>query len=157
MGWTDWHFASTTYGTCTATPSTVYSCSGQTIVKTDTAADCSVTTTNVTTCIAPSFCSTGSSICLYPTPSVTGALTLSPKLVPLGKTVQVSWNITNVQSCTVKGTNTDSWSGLSGSKTSKAINAQTTYTLSCVKDDPSDLTPFTQSATVNLVPTYHEK
>jgi hypothetical protein len=115
-------------------------------------------------CVAPAFCSAGSSSCLYPTPSVTGALTLSPKLVPVGKTTQVSWNISNVQSCTVTGTNKDGtgnnttglWNTLSGTKTSSAITGQTTYTLSCVPDDPA-APLFTQSTTLNVVPTYREK
>jgi|GEM_PF-4149437 len=151
MGWTDWHYASTTYGTCT--PS--YSCSGSQITYTNSSC---VTSNYGAMCASPAFCSSGSSSCLYPSPSVNpgGALTVSPKLVPVGKTTQVSWNISNVVSCTTTGTNGDSWSGLSGTKTSKAINAQTTYTLSCIPDDPS-APVFTQSVTLNLVPTYRER
>jgi hypothetical protein len=168
VGWLDWSKAKTAYGTCTA--STVYSCSAQTIVSTATDANCNVTTQNVTTCTAPSFCTANSAVCLYPSPSAVGNgnLTLTPSLVPSGKTTQVSWNIANVQSCKVSGTNADGtaqstdtnsagvWTGLSGAKTSSAIGQQVTYTLSCVVDDPN-APAFVETATANVVPTYQER
>jgi hypothetical protein len=158
VGWIDFSFA---YSACGL--SSTYSCSGQTIVRTDTAANCAVTTTTITpNCTLPSFCSPGSAICLYPQPS--GVLTISPLLAPKGKSVHVSWNIGNVQSCTVRGDNGDGsganstgvWSGLTGDKTSSGILQVTTYTLSCVVDDPN-APPFTQSVSTNIVPSYREK
>jgi hypothetical protein len=116
------------------------------------------------TCGAPGFCSSGSSICLYPTVSfnpsgnLTGDLQLVPNIVHPGGTIQVYWNVSNAQSCTVKGTNGDSWSGLAaptGGETSRAISGQVIYTLSCPAygSNPS----VAQSQTVNVTPLYQEK
>ena len=159
VGWLDLRYATTTYNTCTA--STTYTCSGQTIVKTDIDTNCNATVTNITpACSAPSFCSAGSSVCLYPTPVATGPLTVTPQLTPSGGSVGVSWNISNVVSCTVSAdVNADSWSGASSGatpKTSSPILQQTTYTLSCVQDDPA-APAFTESAVVNIVPKFQER
>jgi hypothetical protein len=80
-----------------------------------------------------------------------------PTIVPKGKTTRIYWNISNVSSCAVTGTNGDAWSGsTSGNpgKTSSAINQQTVYTLSCTALDSST---YQESTTVNLVPAYQEK
>ena len=155
VGWTDFEYASTTYGTCT--PS--YSCADpSTIVY--TGADCTPTT--YATCVTPAFCSAGSAVCIYPAPTpipsgnLSGNLTLSPQLTPKGTSVQVSWNIGNVVSCTVVGTNGDSWSGTSGLKTSSPISQQIIYTLTCVESDPN-APAFTETAVANIVPTYQER
>ena len=170
VGWTDFRYARTTYGTCAGTAGTTYTCSGQTIVQTDTDTNCNVTTTNVTTCIAPSFCAKGSRVCLYPQPIVVSPLKLSPRLILKSKTVQISWDIQNVQSCSVTGTNKDGtsqstntvspgpWNTPSSgvtNKTSSPITELTTYKLSCVVDDPG-APAFTESVTLNIVPTYQE-
>ncbi len=168
VGWTDFEYASTTYGTCI--PSTTYICTGsgnQTITQSVTGTNCAITNTPVTTCVSPAFCSAGSSTCLYPSPTVTGALSISPQLTPASSTVQVSWNISNVESCAVAGSNGDGtttstdtnspglWNTLSGTETSSAIAQQTVYTLSCLEDD--GITQFTETATVNVAPTYQER
>ena len=126
--------------------------------------DGTCTMSTSTTCVAPAFCSTGSASCLYPAPTVTGALSISPKLTPSGKTAQISWNISNVQSCTVQGSNKDGtgtnstglWNTLSGTKTSSPITSQTIYTLTCIPDDPT-ASLFKQTATVNIAPTFKEQ
>ena len=174
VGWLSFANATTTYGTCTA--STVYTCTGsgsQTITQTTTDTNCNVTTTNTTTCVSPAFCSSGSSVCLYPSPapvpngSQSGNLTVVPKLIPSSGTVTVTWDMANVLGCTTQGTNRDGsasstdstspglWTGASSTKTTSPITQQVTYTLSCTQDD--GVTPFSQSATVNVVPTYQER
>lgn len=163
VGWVDFSQAHTTIAA-----SDVYSCQNTTtILDTHTDASCNVTT-NTINCPVNAFCVPNSSVCLYPTPVVTGQLTILPQLVPLNGTVTVSWNISNVQSCTVSGTNSDGttnskdtvsggvWNTISGTKTSSPIVQKTIYTLTCVPYDPHAAV-FTESAVVNVVPTYHER
>jgi hypothetical protein len=89
--------------------------------------------------------------------NLTGHLQARPTIVLKGKTTKLYWNISNVSSCTVTGTNGDSWSdatsGTSG-KSSSAINQKNVYTLSCTALDSST---YQESTTVNLVPAYQEK
>jgi hypothetical protein len=109
-------------------------------------------------CPANAFCN-GSAVCAYTQPNPVGVLKVTPSLIGKNKTVQVSWNIANVQSCTVTGSNGDSWSGLTSGatpKTSQPIVQKTVYTLSCVVFDPS-AGPFIETASVSLVPTYQER
>ena len=156
VGWVDFSYAHTT-----TTASDVYTCQNTTtILDTHTDASCNVTTHTIS-CPTNAFCVSGSATCLYPQPQPTqnGTLAVNPDLITKGHTVIVSWNITGVQSCTVTGSNGDSWSGLtSGStgKTSSAIQQQTIYTLSCVPFDPS-APAFIETATVNFAPTYREQ
>ncbi|MDO8522100.1 MAG: hypothetical protein Q7S08_02315 [bacterium] len=156
VGWLDFSLASGP--SCTP----VYSCSGtQTILYTDSFCQ----TTTYATCTAPAFCSSGSSACLYPQPSFissvgfTGHLQLLPSLLSSGDTTQVHWEVSNVTSCTVTGTNGDSWTGLSSGasgQTSSAITGQTTYTLTCAAY--AGVTPATLSEiqTVNIIPIFEE-
>jgi hypothetical protein len=148
--------------TVTAAPSCTpaYTCSGNTIEYTN--AYCQVS--NVNSCVSPSFCQAGSSSCLYPvitfnqSGNYTGNLQLIPNLLQSGETTQVHWSVSNAQSCTVTGTNGDSWTGLSSptnGETSKHITSQTIYTLSCTAyaSNPS----IDENETVNVVPTFEEK
>jgi hypothetical protein len=62
------------------------------------------------------------------------ALTLTgPTNVTSGQTATLTYTVANATSCTLTGTNGDSWSGFStsGSKTTRALTSPTTYTLSC--------------------------
>lgn len=153
-GWLDFSRARTPYGTCT--PS--YSCSDpQHIQYTNS----SCQTSAYATCVSPGFCSGGSSVCLYPAPSfnqsgnLTGHLQINPKIVATGKTATVTWNVSSVSVCTVKGDATkDSWSATTGSKTMAAINQQTTYTLNCAGLDGSTVH---ETATVNILPVFQER
>jgi len=153
LGWIDFSKA---YTPCT--PSTVYSCTGPgnlTIASTTIALDCTINTTNIQTCVAPNFCSTGVSTCVPPTPK--GTLTVTPNLTTSGATVTVTWNASGVTSCTVTGSNGDGtgsngtgvWNTTSGSQTSSAITGPTVYTLNCVPG------PYVITATVGLVPVVH--
>lgn len=154
VGWVDWSQARTTFNDA-CTPS--YSCSGQTIQYTNSS--CQVS--NVTTCTSPAFCEAGSTICLYPTISfntsgsnLTGHLQLIPNLIRSGATTTVDWSVSNAQSCSVQGTNGDSWNGLSGSYSSKSVTSQTTYTLSCLAygSNPG----VDEMQIVNVVPVFKE-
>ena len=80
-------------------------------------------------------------------------LTAVPRLVHQGATTQVSWTSVNARTCTVTGTNGDEWEGISGSKTSRAINQQTRYTLTCMMNDDQQLI---KNAVVNILPSFHE-
>ncbi|MBM3271902.1 hypothetical protein FJY94_01290 [Candidatus Kaiserbacteria bacterium] len=156
VGWVSFTGATTTYLMCT--PS--YTCAGNTIMLSDS----SCISTAVTTCTTPAFCFAGSSVCLYPPPtavpstgSLTGHLQIKPALVARSATAKLYWNIENVSSCTVTGSNgSDSWTGAtstaSGRQTS-AITSRVDYTLSCTALDGSS---FQESATVNVVPVYRE-
>jgi mucin-2 len=153
--------------TVSCTPSTTWSCTGagnETIASTTVSASCAVTTNNLATCASPGFCLANASVCQYPSPvpvsngSQTGNLAILPSLTPAGQTVQIYWDIANVQNCSITGTNGDSWSMLTSGaagKTSSPIKQQTTYTLSCLGDD--GVTHLTQTATVNVVPSYQER
>ncbi len=159
IGWVDFSLVSTTPQQCTAS----CSCAGLTLNC--TLADCSTTSQQcsydcqVNACIAP--------------PSTSGSITATPQIVSLGQTSLIGWNVQNVKNdsgghaCTVTatngdgtGTNTAGWSSntnvsgnSSGSKTSSAISTQTTYTLTCNGLDGST---FTDSVTINVIPSFRE-
>jgi hypothetical protein len=136
------------------TPS--YSCSGQTIQYTNNI--CQVST--VTTCVAPAFCSAGSSSCLYPPPSFiqsgaqTGHLTALPSLLPKGTPTTLYWNVGNVSTCSLTGSDGESWTGTSGTHTTTPVSQQTVFTLSCAGLDSSTVN---ESITVNNVPVFQER
>lgn len=168
-GWISFSLAHSTFNTCT--PYTVYTCSGtRTLVRTDTAVSCVVTTTN-TTCTAPQFCSLGSPVCLTPQPTdvssggFTGHLTARPSLVSKNATTSVYWNVVNVTNCTVTANDGTSWTGATSATStcpthigsgcqSSPITKQTVYTLSCTALDAS---PYKETATVNLFPDFQER
>lgn len=131
---------------CTPT----WSCAGNTITHTN--ALCVVT--NETLCTAPYFCSAGSSVCLNGTPS--GSLSLSRRIVQTNATVQVHWTTQDAASCTVTGTNGDSWSTTSGTHTSRAITEKTIYTLACDGLDSDTTVDFTEEETVVTLPFWKE-
>jgi|GEM_PF-5439117 len=139
---------------CTAACTPSYSCtggSGNTI--TYTAADC--TTSTVTTCNLPEFCSAGSATCLYN--AITGDISASPRLVGSGKTTTIAWSTTDAESCTVTGSNGDSWTGTNTSRTSSPITQLVQYTLSCDDADPDTTEDdFTDRVTVVRIPSWLE-
>jgi hypothetical protein len=55
-----------------------------------------------------------------------------PAIVKKGQTGTIAWSVTNAKSCTVTGSNGDTWSGLTGNQTTSALTAQTIFTLTCV-------------------------
>lgn len=82
------------------------------------------------------------------------ALEARPTLVRSGDTSTVTWSATGVVSCTVTGTNGDSWTGPVGTHGTLPIMAQTVYTLSCQLDDGETLA---STATVNVTPQFEEQ
>ena len=130
-----------------------------------TSAQCETapSTDPATTCVSPYFCSAGSATCISSVPSfnsgengLTGHLQIRPSLVRKGKTATAYWNVSNVESCTVKGNTVDQsgWSGTSGTQTTSALTSRTTYTLDCLKLDGTHLI---ESALVNIVPEFEEQ
>ncbi|MCE9541236.1 hypothetical protein K8R03_01600 [Candidatus Kaiserbacteria bacterium] len=88
-----------------------------------------------------------------------GTLQVFPSLVRRNGTVQLYWNAANVSSCTISGTNGDSWTDkLSGGtgKVSSAIVAQTVYTLTCNSLPRATPATITDTVTVNVVPVFNE-
>lgn len=146
------------YASCSCAP--VYSCSGSAILYTNSS--CSTSTT--TTCVAPTFCSSGASTCTNPTPDFvddgdySGHLQARPQVVRPGRTTRIHWNVDNVESCTVTGSNGDSWTALdSGNpgKVSSAISERTSYTLDC--DTYGDTAFSPETIYVNVVPVFQER
>jgi hypothetical protein len=135
-----------------------YGCSGNQITQTTIL--CQVNTYSPPCTAYASFCSSGSSICLYPQPA--GYLIVSPKLQIPNKTVTVAWSMTGVATstapaCTVVSNNGDSWSGASSTRTSVPVTSETTFTLSCTPLDPGLPNPYRLTAVVKMVPTYQER
>lgn len=138
-----------------------YSCSGQQVMQTN--AQCQ-TVPYGSLCQSPQFCSEGSPLCLDPAPacgqfgSRSGCLEAHPQVVRKGSPTRLYWNIENVSSCALTGTNGQSWnttySGASGQPTAN-LNQQTIFTLNCV---PLGDNAFSrQSVTVDIVPVFQEK
>jgi hypothetical protein len=89
--------------------------------------------------------------------------TVSPTLVQSGNTTAVTWDVENVTACSVTGTNGDSWTGLTGTETSRQpITSQTIYTLHCSllpgakNTDGTTAVWVDQHITVNIVPAFNE-
>ena len=76
------------------------------------------------------------------------------EFVQFGNSTLIIWSAENVNSCSVTGTNGDSWSGISGSQNTSAITEETTYTLTCLDVEDHPTSP--QSVTVSLIPVFEE-
>lgn len=79
---------------------------------------------------------------------------VAPLIVPSGAATNVSWDAENVASCSVLGSNGNSWTGVSGTETSSPIVQQTVYHLTCTGEDGSQIAT---SSTVDIVPTFEER
>ena len=91
--------------------------------------------------------------------TATGHLDVRPSLVRTDDTVRVYWNVSNMSSCTVQGSNSDRWSdSFSGSsgQTSASIVGQTTYTLTCNALPGAQPSVVTETVTVNITPVFRE-
>lgn len=84
---------------------------------------------------------------------IDGQITANPELLRSGNTTEVRWQGVEVTSCTVTGTNGDSWSGTAGQETSSPIEASTTYTLDCTAFND---TQVQDSVDVNIIPEFQE-
>jgi len=149
--------AQTTFQPCV--PNSDVCIDGQTIRHYN--ADCTYTDA---TCQFASYgygCS-GNACLVPPSPgegTVPGGITATPRLVRPGDTVQISWDVANANpaSCTVTGTNGDSWAGqASATVTSGPINENTTYTLHC-NGAAVPILSYDAQTTVRIVPTFEEK
>ena len=99
-------------------------------------------------------CRSGACVVVAP-PSAT--LHATPSLVRSSNTTSVSWSSSNSASCTVHGTNGNSWAGTSSSgKTSSPIIEQTIYTLHCIGLAGASPSSVDKSVTVNLLPKFSE-
>ncbi|OHB18901.1 MAG: hypothetical protein A2854_03555 [Parcubacteria group bacterium RIFCSPHIGHO2_01_FULL_56_18] len=76
-----------------------------------------------------------------------------PSLVRSGGTSVIKWQSRETTSCTVVGTNGDSWEGTAGEKTSGIIANETTYTLTCIAFNGQTVT---DQATVTIIPVFQE-
>jgi uncharacterized repeat protein (TIGR01451 family) len=88
-------------------------------------------------------------------PIIVNIWNVHPTLVRKLDSVTIEWSVSNAAGCTVVGTNGDIWHGLSGTKNSSAITAQTIFSLHC--DALPHVVPdsVTKSATVNIAPVYN--
>ena len=105
-------------------------------------------------------CSYGCSGNACSIPASSADIIAQPTIVKTAETTDISWQAENVKSCTVAGTNGDTWScsgntcNATTTEQSSAIQAQTTYTLSCTGLDGSSLEG---TAIVNVVPSFEEQ
>ncbi len=76
-------------------------------------------------------------------------ISVSPSLVRSGQRTVVRWNSMEMSSCTVTGSNGDSWTGLAGEEITRPITLRVTYTLSCTAFDGRTMT---DTAIVGLAP-----
>ena len=156
VGWVDFEHAQTSCTPCQES----WSCNGETIVH--TSPQCIVA--NLATCNPPdSFCAEGISSCIYPPPQFissggnSGHLQIRPQLTRRGGITHIYWDLEDVDSCTVTGTNGNSWtlnsSGPDG-QDSSPIYDTVVYTLNCTGLDSSIIT---ETATAGVVPVFQEK
>ena len=81
-----------------------------------------------------------------------GSLRAIPAIVRTGDSSTVSWSVIRATTCSVTGTNGESWSGVSGSEPA-TIPVQTIFTLQC--SGPGGT--LTQQAIVNILPVWNEQ
>lgn len=111
------------------------------------------TATFVQTCAYA--CTSGQ--CIGPSAPTVALWSVLPVLVRSSERTTITWQAQNVASCTVTGSNGDSWSGLSGHQISRPIIAQTTYTILCQGLSGAIPPSITRSAIVNIVPIFRER
>ena len=84
---------------------------------------------------------------------------MRPTIVRPGNKARVFWNVSNVESCSVSGTNGDSWIGIAsgalGTATSP-IMGRTTFTLHCDAYDGASPLSINESVSVSITPTWTE-
>jgi len=89
-----------------------------------------------------------------------GSLRAIPTLLRSGDTAQVYWRARNVASCTVTGTNGDSWTASSSGeagRTSSPITQRTTFTRVCQALPEAAVSTIGGTAVVNVVPSFDEQ
>jgi len=86
-------------------------------------------------------------------PDSTLSISANPVLVPANGSSVITWTSNEMDSCSVSGTNGDSWNGLTGSQTTSVLSDEETYTLSCINVVDQS---FEASVTIRLVPKWNE-
>ena len=155
VGWVDFSKAATAYTPC-------YSQNICSATSTQNVVDSCAPTIVTQVCTSPQQCSAGACVILPPSftsfasGAQSGHLQATPKIVNVGATTQVFWQVANVTSCTVVSTNGDSWtavfSGTNGT-TSKPIIALTTFNLTC--NGPGGT--VNEKVSVSLAPAFQER
>ena len=85
--------------------------------------------------------------------TIAAKITARPTLVRKDGRSVIRWNSYEMSSCTVTGTNGDSWTGTVGEKISRAIVGRVTYTLNCIGFDGRTMS---DSVVVSISPTVQE-
>lgn len=110
-------------------------------------------------CIAPQMQFEAFEVTSEPRFSATGHLQVRPSIVRPGQASTVFWKVAHARSCTVQGTNGDSWtgdfSGSSGMQTG-IIQARTTYTLHCVARPGATPPTLEEQQAVDIIPIFQE-
>lgn len=84
---------------------------------------------------------------------VAADISVMPTFTRSGGVTFVRWLSTEAHSCTLTGTNGDTWSALWGEEETSPITQETDYTLSCQGFDGSTVT---DTATVRITPEWEE-
>lgn len=142
-----------------------YSCQDQSIIQTLT--DCSTKTVSV--CMAPQFCSIGSSTCLTSDartgigtgtiPALDGSLSAIPSIVRKGESSRLFWHVVNASACEVTsglGVVSRLTSAGAGGVSSGPVTNSTTFHLHCVGIPGAQPPVFDDDAVVNVIPGFEE-
>lgn len=84
---------------------------------------------------------------------IAGQITVSLSRVRGGTSVTIQWQGVEMTSCTVTGSNGDSWTGTSGEVISSPIESSTTFTLNCIAFNG---TQIQDSFEVTVIPVFQE-
>lgn len=95
--------------------------------------------------------------CIFDDNGPSISLTAKPSLINLGMSTTLQWELHNVYSCSIDGTNEDVWDWdtvrVRNSIATSVLNEATTYTLTCTGDDDQE---YTDSVTIRQVPVWQE-
>ncbi len=92
--------------------------------------------------------------------NASGHLQARPTLIRTTTVSRLYWNVTNVSSCSVTGTNGDTWSGsASGTAgaTTSPLETRTIYKLQCTSLPGSGAANVNESVTINIAPQFNEQ
>jgi hypothetical protein len=84
---------------------------------------------------------------------IDGQITADPERLRSGTPTTVQWQGVEVTSCTVTGSNGDSWTGTAGQQLSSPLDTSTTFTLNCTAFND---TTVQESVEVVVVPSFQE-
>ncbi len=84
---------------------------------------------------------------------IDGQITADPERLRSGTPTTVQWQGVEVTSCTVTGSNGDSWTGTAGQQLSSPLDTSTTFTLNCTAFNNTNVQ---DSVEVTVVPSFQE-